>query len=343
MSEEAKSKLIDRFFVNHRLYFNIISHELESFYLENAWIGKYKSKKPILIINIGGKTTELILAEDNTVTERVNIDLGVGTILKNYKGINENYSLVDINTIVDDIFHRLPSLDIQCENALYTGGELNYMKITNYDLVENIIFEDVDHPYSISFSDFTKKNNQVFSEISIDDLRKLMPQNPSWMNGVRACSALAQAICLKYGIKIIIPSNSNLLDGVIRKEFFKVTLCGSFRRSLDKIARLKEKLNENGISVLSPINTEIASMKNGFVLFSGEIIEKGQSTWSIERKHLNAIDNSDCVIICNYDGYIGLSTNIEIGYSIGKNKKIIFLEHHESLMDFDFPLEIGIL
>jgi len=55
--------------------------------------------------------------------------------------------------------------------------------------------------------------------ISVKELEKLMPENPTRMNGARACSAFAQSICEKYGIKIIIPSNSNLIDGVIRKDF----------------------------------------------------------------------------------------------------------------------------
>jgi len=50
-------------------------------------------------------------------------------------------------------------------------------------------------------------------------LESLMSDDPKWMHGARACSAIAQAIFEKYGIATIIPSDANLLDGVARKEF----------------------------------------------------------------------------------------------------------------------------
>jgi hypothetical protein len=43
-----------------------------------------------------------------------------------------------------------------------------------------------------------------------------MPENPTWMHGARGCSALAQAIFEHYKIDQIVPSNSNLIDGVAR-------------------------------------------------------------------------------------------------------------------------------
>ena len=46
-----------------------------------------------------------------------------------------------------------------------------------------------------------------------------MPESPGWMFGARACSALAEAICSKYDVEHIIPSNSNLIDGICRVEF----------------------------------------------------------------------------------------------------------------------------
>jgi hypothetical protein len=37
------------------------------------------------------------------------------------------------------------------------------------------------------------------------------------MYGARACSAIAQAICEKYNIITIIPSDSNIINGVVRE------------------------------------------------------------------------------------------------------------------------------
>jgi len=37
------------------------------------------------------------------------------------------------------------------------------------------------------------------------------------MYGARTCCAIAQAICEKYLVTIIIPSNSNIINGVVRE------------------------------------------------------------------------------------------------------------------------------
>lgn len=79
-----------------------------------------------------------------------------------------------------------------------------------------------------------------------------MPENPTWMHGARACSALAQAICEKYGVETIVPSNSNLINGVARQEFRHVTISGSFRKHLEHILKIRKQLVEKGTEVLSP-------------------------------------------------------------------------------------------
>jgi len=43
-----------------------------------------------------------------------------------------------------------------------------------------------------------------------------MPQNPKWMDGARAGAVLPQAIFERAKIKTIIPSDLNLINGVIK-------------------------------------------------------------------------------------------------------------------------------
>ena len=44
-----------------------------------------------------------------------------------------------------------------------------------------------------------------------------MPQNPKWMDGAVACTAIALAIADKLGVNLIVPSNKNLNDGLLLK------------------------------------------------------------------------------------------------------------------------------
>jgi len=342
INHAKKNDFIEEFYEQLGLYFNIISHDLEALYLEKAWIGKYHSSKSVLIINIGGKTAELILMQNSTVLQKLKIELGVGTILKKYPKINNEFSEVELSQIVDHVSEILPDVNMNAEFAIYTGGELNYMKIANYNLITNNYFADNCHPVMISYQDYCSRNNQIFKNVTINELRELMPDNPAWMDGARACSSIAQTICKKYGIEFIVPSDSNLIDGACLQEFKNAVICGSFNKHLDKINNLALALKKMGVSIVSPSKTEVVGSQNGFVLFHGEVV-KNNCTWPIERKHLKAIEQSDVVIICNYDNYIGYSTSIELGYALGFNKKIVFVENNEVVRELKFPCEIGLI
>ncbi len=202
--------------------------------------------------------------------ETKNIEIGVGTILTEFQEINEEVSKFSLEKTVEFIKKKLPSLQNKVKLAFYSGGELTYMRIASYKPQDNKLFNDKDHPSLISFDDFAKRNNEIFSKVTLSELEALMPDNPRWMHGARACSAIAQAICQKYKIETIIPSNSNLIDGVARQEFRHVTIRGSFRKYLDYILKIRKQLDDKGVEVLSPRFTEPKNPGEEFIVFGGE-------------------------------------------------------------------------
>ena len=333
---------VSEFYLSTGLYFNIISHDLEAFYLEKAWLGKCTNLDKSLVLNIGGKTTEILMCTNGKVMKKELLPIGVGTIIKRYPSINSQYSAVNLSTIIGDIKKELPLAEEAFPIAIYTGGEQTYMKLAGYPLRQNIFFRDEKHAVCINTNEYCRHNEKVFNDIKLDDLRKLMPENPDWMNGARACSALAQAICSNYSIDHIIPSDSNLIDGVIIQEARNVVLCGSFNRHLKRISKLMTDLRERGISVLSPSNTTVIGKKDGFVLFDGDKMINN-CKWTIENPHVQAIKQCDIVIICNFENYVGCSTAYEWGRAASYGKKVVFLENNEVANGFDFPYEIGLL
>lgn len=215
----ALKKFQQEFLEKFGFPFTIISQDEENEYLEYALAGKFPTSDNLLLINIGGGSTELVVIKKNQPIERKNVDVGVGTILTEFSRINESISPVFLKEVVQFSLKQLPELDHIVSIAFYTGGELNYMQHAGYALSENHLFKDGDHPSVISIEDFQRRNEEIFSKVTLAELEGLMPDNPKWMHGARACSAFAQAICEKYNIKTIIPSNSNLINGIVRKEF----------------------------------------------------------------------------------------------------------------------------
>jgi len=336
---ETRISFIDGFFLRTGLLFNIISQDLENFYLEMALVGKCLLNEPILLINIGGGSTELVVMYGEEAIERKNIDLGAGTVNTKFPEINDPLSGVNIKEVIKYVGNILPSLSNKVKTAFYTGGELTYMTLAKYPLAKNSLFKDNDHLSLISAIDFTKKNKEIFEKIKLQELEDLMPENPKWMHGARGCSAIAQAICEKYKIKSVIPSNSNIINGVIRREFRYVTISGSFRKHLDYISKIKGQLEKNGTKVLSPRFTEPKNPGERFVVFTGE---EGLSPLELERHHLKSISKSDALIVCDPEGYVGASALIEIGFANSLGKRIVFVEKPEKFMLNTLPAEVGL-
>jgi hypothetical protein len=225
LASETKVSFIDEFFERTGLFFNVISQDLENFYLEMALIGKCHLNEPVLLINIGGGSTELVVMYGKEAVERKNIDLGVGMINTKFSQINEDISRTSPQDVIKFAEENLPNLSNKVKIAFYTGGELNYMQLAGYAIKPNKLFSDGDHPSLISVIDFLKRNEEIFNKVSLRELESLMPDNPKWMHGARGCSAIAQAICQKYQVEVIIPSNSNIINGIVRQEF---RMCGCF-------------------------------------------------------------------------------------------------------------------
>lgn len=216
--KNAFKKFSKDFFNKTGIKFTVISQELENLYLEMALVGKYIGKDKVLLINIGGDSTELVVMKNKKLVEVKNIDLGVSNILSEFPEINNGRGKATLNKVKKFIYIKLPVLKSKVKTAFYSGGELNYMQLAKYKLMKNSLFKDVDHPSFILLKDFVKRNKEIFEKVYVKDLENLMPENPTWMHGARACSAIAQTICEKYGIKIVIPSDSNLINGVVRSE-----------------------------------------------------------------------------------------------------------------------------
>lgn len=199
------------------LEFNIISHDKENYYFEKAMQGTYNNR--VMMVNMGGKTTELVIFNNDKVENRVNLTVGVSDVFDKYPNINELDSGISKEEIINYLENLIPEdINFNCDIAIHTGGELRFQKLVKYNLQPNKFFDDGIHKVYVTYEDFDKKNEELLNKTSIDELRGLMPTNPDWMNGAKAGIMLGEAIFRKANIKNIIPSDLNLINGVIKEK-----------------------------------------------------------------------------------------------------------------------------
>ena len=214
--EEKKIELLKLFKVKFDLHFNIITHGIENYYLTKATQNDYNNKK-VLIINMGGRTTELVTYENNEVVRTDNLELGVADLLNNFDKVNDKYSGNTVEEMEEFVANKLKNfkLDKDYDCAIFTGGEERFQRLTKFNLQKNTLFNDNIHKYMVSLENYIKGTKKAFYEISIEELYDLMPGNPKWMDGARSGAIIPLPLMKKANIKWMIPSDLNLINGVI--------------------------------------------------------------------------------------------------------------------------------
>jgi len=136
----------------------------------------------------------------------------------------------------------------------------------------------------------------------------------------------------------------DIVQGLILQEFRRVVICGSFQQHLEPIGQVMTVLQKRNISVLSPWTTKIVpeTLGTDFILLEGqEPLKNKRDAWKHKLIHMNKFRQSDAIIVCNPDGYIGRGTMFEFGFMVAISKRIIFTERPIDL-SIPFPYEVGL-
>jgi len=198
----------------HKL--RVLTQAEESRYLEIALAGRYTGAEPVLLINVGGGSTELVVLQNHQNVEEHHLDIGVGSTLTRFPGINGQLSEVSLESVMGFAAPLVPRLRSEATAAFLSGGELTYMRVAGYPLKPNDLFGDPAHPSMVVSEALAQRNQEIYESVTLAELEAMMPDNPTWMHGARAFCALAQQICQKNGITTIVPSDSNMVEGVVR-------------------------------------------------------------------------------------------------------------------------------
>ena len=214
LSEAERARIIERVYSATGHLIQTIDQTTENIFLEIALTRSLKTSERLLIVNVGGGSTELVILENSKKVQSINIDIGVVDILKGYEGINDRLSKIPLGDIVADVRQKLPAETAAIKYAFLTGGELTYMQVAGYPLRDNDIFKDENHPSLIDMASYSQRNGEIFDQVTLAELESFMPENPKWMHGARAYGAIAQAICQQFGIETLIPSDVNIAHGI---------------------------------------------------------------------------------------------------------------------------------
>lgn len=216
LSYPKKQELVRLFNDKFDLHFAIISHGIENYYLGKAMQNNYNGKK-VLIINMGGKTTELVTFQNDKIVDTKNLMIGVADLLNEFSRVNEDASGNTIEEMDSFVLEKIKDVsfeqDYDC--AIFTGGEERFELLTGFNLVPNTLFDDGIHSYMVSLDDYIAGTKKVFYDITMNQLYQLMPDNPKWMDGARSGAIIPLTIFKKANIPWIIPSDLNLINGVI--------------------------------------------------------------------------------------------------------------------------------
>ena len=140
-----------------------------------------------------------------------------------------------------------------------------------------------------------------------------------------------------------IHGSKNMIEGLNHQEFRKVVVCGSFQQHLKYIDDVIANLHKHSITVLSPPTTKLKpeTIGTNFVLLEGQELINERDTWRHRYEHMDKFKQSDAIIVCNPNGYIGKGSMFEFGFMVAISKRIIFTEKPQDLSVL-FPYEVGL-
>ena len=103
----------------------------------------------------------------------------------------------------------------------------------------------------------------------------------------------------------------------------KIVISGSFRKHLPGIQDKIKEFKSLGFEVLSPVISTAVNPGEEFVFLESD---KDNNPKELEEKHLQAIQEASTLYIFNPDGYLGNSTQMELGFALGVQKPIYSYE-----------------
>jgi exopolyphosphatase/pppGpp-phosphohydrolase len=195
----------------------ILSQDEEAHLIYQAiWFVYQTASHTIVVLNVGGSSTQLVAGDSILPSATELLPWGTRDLVRKHI-MSDPLSEQDYLSLQSHISTALSQLKItrpEYRSAIlfHTGGELEYLQLTNYPLAATIIsdreYPAVELPRFVDFAETMRR-------LPLTEIRAMRPQNPAWMEGAVVCNTILIQLARIIRPRAIVPSNVNLAHALL--------------------------------------------------------------------------------------------------------------------------------
>lgn len=189
----------------------ILDQDREAYYLYYSFIDSISLGNDFAAVNIGGGSTEIVMGDAYSLKYSQELPFGVN-FLKNTFGQKQlDWPRLD-KYLDENIISYVGGADV-----LFVTGVLDFLKTVAPSLGFNFeeTFLTTSH-LSLSIYDYHDLVMKL-RETPVETLRSFYPIDPDFANNVAIGQSVYLRVAEKLGVKVIIPSNNDLTDGIVKE------------------------------------------------------------------------------------------------------------------------------
>ena len=215
LDEEKKNNTIKYIFDATGVKLNVISTFQEGTYLAKGVICEFKKQEDVLIVNIGGGSTEQILLKDNEFIQEVHLEFGSESVVNKFLKFYKREEFATYEDIKKYITQNMEYVSQKSKYVVITGGITNLIKTVDYNFDKDDIFQTTDDLVKINLVELKLCNRNFLNRVINNDLSELFIENPKLAYGSLSACIILECLGEYVDVESIIFSDKNLIDGII--------------------------------------------------------------------------------------------------------------------------------
>ena len=135
-----------------------------------------------------------------------------------YPDLADDIATTDIDEVVNYIISKLSGLESKADLIVTGGGATKYFREkAHFSFIDNVPFTYNKKEFVAMDKTFYEEDRNYFYKISLNEMKKNMPDTPNWWNPTRAINCFAEAVAKKVEAKYFLASNINMIYGIVEE------------------------------------------------------------------------------------------------------------------------------